>query len=88
MKKSHSIDIISYIRGIGDRNRRYVDCKVLNQVLKTPTQNPNSIEFIAKELAICDPKHITLQDILVYDQVLEALRIAKIGGLKEKIIDK
>ena len=29
-----------------------------------------------------------LQDILVYGQVLEALRIAKVGWLREEIIDK
>jgi hypothetical protein len=81
-------DIIEYIRGIGDRNRRYVDCKILDQVLKTPTRGPSNIEHIAKDLAIYDPKHITPQDLLVYGQVLEALRIAEISWLKEGITDK
>ena len=59
MNENCNADIISYIRGIGDRNRRHVDCRILDQVLKTPTHNPSSIEHIAKELAIYDPKHIT-----------------------------
>ena len=65
-----------------------MDCKILNQALKTPARDPSNIEYIAKDLAICDPKHITPHDVLVYGQVLEALRIAKVGWLKEEIIDK
>ena len=37
MVEACNLDIIEYIREIGDRNRRYVDCKILDQVLKTPT---------------------------------------------------
>ena len=88
MNRNHNTDIISYIRGIGDRNRRHVDCKVLDQALKTSAWDPSNIEYIAKDLAICDPKHITLHDVLVYSQVLEALKIVKIGWLKEKIINR
>jgi hypothetical protein len=88
MDGNYNTDIISYIRGIGDRNRRHVDCKILDQVLKTPAKNPSNIEQIAKDLAIYDPKHITLHDMLVYGQILENLRLAKISWLKEEIIDK
>ena len=88
MDGNYNTDIISYIRGIGDRNRRHVDCKILDQVLKTPAKNPSNIEQIAKDLAIYDSKHITLHDMLVYGQILENLRLAKISWLKEEIIDK
>ena len=88
MVEVHNVDVIDYIRGIGDRNRRYVDCKLLDQILKLPTKGPSNIEHIAKNLAIYDPKHITPCDLLIYSQVLEALRIAKISWLKEGIIDK
>ena len=60
----------------------------MDQALKTPARDPSNIEYIAKDLAICDSKHIIPLDVLVYGQVLEALRLAKIGWLKEEIIDK
>src|SRR6185436_3941375 len=88
MDDTRNLDVIQYIKGIGDRNRRYVDSEILDQVLKTPVREPNNVEHIAKDLAIYDPKHITLHDLLLYGQIREALKQAKIGWLKEGTINK
>jgi hypothetical protein len=88
MENTKNLDVIQYIKGIGDHNRRYVDSEILNQVLKTPVRDPSNIEQIAKDLAIYDPKHITLHDLLLYGQIREALKQAEVGWLKEGTINK
>ena len=51
-------------------------------------RDPSNIEQIAKDLAIYDPKHIILHDLLLYRQIQEALKQAEIGWLKEGTINK
>jgi hypothetical protein len=70
-------ELIQHIRGFGDRNRRYIDSRILDEILSKRIDNPSNLEYIAKDLAIYDPKNITIGDVLLYGQVLEALKRAE-----------
>jgi hypothetical protein len=51
-------------------------------------KSPSNIEFIAKDLALNDPNHITPDNMLLYGQILEALKLAELGWLEEGTTDK
>src|ERR1043165_5692793 len=64
------------MQGTGDIVRRYLNSCKLDQVLRTTMyKNPSNIETIAKELAINNPKNITTEDLILYGQILEALKV-------------
>src|ERR1043165_7377928 len=81
-------ELIQHIKGIGDRNRRYIDSKLLNMVLSKRINNPGNLEYIAKDLAIYDPKNITTSDLLRYCQILEALKRAEVLSVPKSTIEE
>ena len=85
---SCSTNLIQHIRGFGDRNRRHIDSKILDSILSKPTKNPSNLEYIARDLAIYDPKNITTNDLLRYGQILEVLKITEVCTVSHSIIEK
>jgi hypothetical protein len=83
-----STSLIQHIRGFGDRNRRYVDSKILDSILSKPINKPNNLEYIARDLAVYDPKNITPDDLLRYSQILEALKIAAVCTVSHSIVEE
>ena len=52
--------LIQQVQETGDKLRRYLNSKELDQVLETSiAREPKDIEFIAKDLALSDSKKIT-----------------------------
>jgi hypothetical protein len=51
-------------------------------------RNPDNLEYIAKDLAVYDPKNITIKDLLLYGQILEVLRIAEVCTVPHNIIEE
>jgi hypothetical protein len=53
------------------------------------TREPSDLETIAKNLALGDPQKVTTKDLLLYSQILEALRYAseEIKTVSKKTIE-
>ena len=75
MEELHKQGMLYCIRGLGDRNLRYIACEILTEELKTTMpHDPDDCEHIAKGLAIVNPDKITTMDLLIYGQILSVLR--------------
>src|ERR1043165_7466526 len=81
-------NLIQHIRGFGDRNRRYIDSKILDKILSKRIRNPSNLEYIAKDLAIYDPKNIITKDLLLYGQCLEVLKTAELCTVPHSTIEE
>src|SRR6185295_11734725 len=89
MEMPHDQFLCQHMQGTGDIVRRYLNSCKLDQVLRTTMyKNPSDIEIIAKGLAINDPKNITTEDLILYGQILEALKVETevISTLPKKFI--
>jgi hypothetical protein len=84
----YSTSLIQHIRGFGDRNRRYIDSKILDSILSKLINKPNNLEYIARDLAVYDSKNITPDDLLRYGQILEALKIAAVYTVSHSIVEE
>ena len=82
--------LIQQVQGTGNKLRRYLNCSELNHILETSmTREPSDLETIAKNLALGDPQKVTTKDLLLYSQILEALRYAseEIKTVSKKTIE-
>ena len=82
--------LIQQVQGMGNKLRRYLNCSELNHILETSmTREPSDLETIAKNLALGDPQKVTTKDLLLYSQILEALRYAseEIKTVSKKTIE-
>src|SRR5262249_24334832 len=67
--------LYNYIKGVGDRNLKYINSNILIQELKTTApHNPLDIEQIAKALVLSDSNSITTTDVFLYRQIIKALK--------------
>src|ERR1043165_851057 len=82
--------LIQQVQGTGNKLRRYLNCSELNHILETSmTRESSDLETIAKNLALGDPQKVTTKDLLLYSQILEALRYAseEIKTVSKKTIE-
>ena len=70
--------LLKYVSSYGARVVKYVNNKELVKVLdKAKTTSSDDIELIAKSLVVEDVNKIMIYDLLLYGQIIAALRKAE-----------
>src|SRR6185295_11568239 len=80
--------LLRYITNFGKSVIKYTGCKEIAEILDTtePT-SPDDIELIAKSLVVEDVNKMTVYDLLLYGQIVIALRKANCTELKDRRIE-
>ena len=69
--------LLRYITNFGKSVIKYTGCKEIAEILDTTEpSSPDDIELIAKSLVVEDINKITVYDLLLYSQIVIALRKA------------
>ncbi|CAG8458524.1 30967_t:CDS:2 [Gigaspora margarita] len=65
---AYNTELIQHIKGVKNRNKRYINSSTLDKTLSKPIKNLGNLEYIAKDLALSNPNHIIADDLLLYSK--------------------